>query len=314
MTEKGLNVPFVVGAYASQPQDDDGQRQYYDLLAQSGWVAGLEVPFPGQMRDSASRDFLGSLMQDRFVHSVVTAIPGTMVNVWDDPTFGLASPDQTGREKAMDFVRELNAAVLDMEGKFGHLFDAVALHSAPTNLCEPEFFEESLREIQSWNWNEAHIVIEHCDEKVLDGDPNGRDHQPEKGFLFLEDEVAIAKKLGLKVSLNWGRSAVGSRGDVAPNEHIRYVADSGVLAGVLFSGASPEETIYGPVWIDGHLPLSTDESASLMTPQQVIEGASLAHGAAYLGAKCCVPKDADLSQRLLMLHNIYDAAVTGFGR
>lgn len=295
-------VPFIVGAYASQPADWEGQAAYYDLLHETGWVQGLEVPFPGQMREQETRDKLGELMAGRFTQSIVTAIPGTMVSVWDNPKFGLGSPDEDGRQRALEFTRELAQAMADMTAKHGKLFDYVALHSAPTTISTPEAFSKSLQEVKEYDFGGARIVIEHCDEK-------SDTHEPEKGFLFVEDEIAIAQDLGLLVSLNWGRSAVGSRGDIAPNQHIAQVADSGVLGGVIFSGASPQATQYGPEWIDGHLPCSTDEPASLMTPEQITAGARLATRTHYLGAKCCVPKDASLDQRIAMLASIHSAAI-----
>ncbi|APT83919.1 DUF4862 family protein [Corynebacterium aquilae] len=314
-------LPFVVGAYASQPQDPQGQATYFDLLADTGWVQGLEVPFPGQLRDEDSRDFLGGLMSGRFNRSVLTPIPGTMVSMWEDPSFGLASPDEKGRARAVEFLREVHHVLQQMHARYGHLFDYVALHSAPKNTCTPEAFAASIEEISGWDWGATQLVIEHCDEKTSTTDAEGlspdgvvRTHEPEKGFLLLEDEIALARQFGLRVSLNWGRSAVGSRGAVVPNQHIAQAADAGVLAGVLFSGASPEETAYGPEWIDGHLPAATDEPASLMTEALIDEGAKLAVGACYLGAKCCVPKDATLEERVEMLSHIHRAAIAKPGR
>lgn len=289
---------FVVGAYASQPADHEGQQKYYQMLHEAGWVDGLEVPFPGQFVEDA--DFLGELLEGRFTHSVLTPIPGTMVTVWKDASFGLASPNKDGRMRALEFLGSVRDSVEKMSKKHGHIFDYVAVHSAPTMSCEKDAFLDSLQELCSWDWCGSKLTIEHCDEKTTS-------HEPEKGFLHLEDELELAAKIGINVSLNWGRSAVGSRGDVAPNQHIEQAARSGLLAGVIFSGASPEATIYGPEWIDGHLPLSTDEPASLMTPDQVSEGARLAGEVAYLGAKCCVPQDASLETRLAMVKSIFDS-------
>ncbi|AZA13441.1 DUF4862 family protein [Corynebacterium choanae] len=291
---------FVVGAYAAQPADLPGQTEFYAALADTGWVDGLEVPFPGQLLEQP--DILTPLLKDRFTHSVLTAIPGTMVSVWDNPNFGLGSPDADGRKAALDFTAKIRNRIEQMHTSAGHVFDWVALHSAPTSIAVPAIFRDSLAEVASWDWGDTKIVIEHCDERSTT-------HTPEKGFLLLEEELAVANELGLHVSLNWGRSAVGSRGDVAPAEHARIAAESGLLAGMLFSGASPEETIYGPVWIDGHLPLSTDEPASLMTPDKVAESVAALGDVelAYLGAKCCVPKDASIEQRIAMIGNIHQA-------
>ncbi|AZA11324.1 DUF4862 family protein [Corynebacterium gerontici] len=285
---------FVVGAYASQPSDLESQREYYDLLAQTGWVDGLEIPYPGQLHQGV----LGEMLEGRFTHSVLTAIPGTMVNVWDDPNFGLASPEVSGRAKALEFTSQLRDALEALHQDHGHIVDWVALHSAPTNRATPEAFQESLETLLEWDWCGARIVIEHCDEQ-------SEEHQAEKGFLLLEEELAVAHAAGVHCSLNWGRSAVGSRGDQRPNEHVAEAAESGLLAGVIFSGASPLATEYGPAWIDGHLPLSSDEPASLMTPEQVAKASELAGEVAYLGAKCCVPQHATLQERLGMIENIY---------
>ncbi|MDO4927785.1 MAG: DUF4862 family protein [Corynebacterium sp.] len=292
---------FIVGAYASQPDNDAGQRAYYDALAATGWVDGLEVPYPGQFDRP---EFLGELLADRFTSSVLTAIPGTMVNVWDAPSFGLGSPDEAGRSAALEFTQELYQDVQRVHEIAGHsVFSWVALHSAPTQHSTPEAFARSLSEVLSWDWGSTSLTIEHCDERSTN-------HTPEKGFLPLEEELAVARELGIGVSLNWGRSAVGSRGDVAPLAHVEQAAKAGKLVGVIFSGASPQETIYGPEWIDGHLPLSTDEPASLMTPNHVSQAAAAAASVAYLGAKCCVPPEASLERRVRMIRNIYQACST----
>ncbi|PRQ12235.1 DUF4862 domain-containing protein [Corynebacterium sp. 13CS0277] len=309
-------LPFIVGAYASQPQDAAGQAEYYDLLAATGWVDGLEVPFPGQLRDPATRYHLGELMAGRFTHSVLTPIPGTMMSVWDDPTFGLASPHPSGRARAVEFLREAHDAVASLHADHGPVFRWVALHSAPTNTCDPEAFATSVAEIAAWDWGGVELVIEHCDETTATTDAAGispdrvrRTHTPEKGFLLLGDEIAIAQEYGVGVSLNWGRSAVGSRGATVPAEHVAQAAAAGVLRGVLFSGASPEATTYGSAWLDGHLPATTDEPASIMSEQLIDAAASRAVGADYLGAKCCVPADAPLARRVEMLSHIHRAAI-----
>ena len=92
-------------------------------------------------------------------------------------------------------------------------------------------------------------------------------------------------------------------------EHVREAGERGVLDGIVFSGAGPEETQYGYSWIDGHLPAQADEPTSLMDAEQIgrCAQAAIAGGVEYLGAKVCVPKDASLDQRLAMLTGIYRA-------
>ena len=96
-------------------------------------------------------------------------------------------------------------------------------------------------------------------------------------------------------------------------EHVLEAGKHGVLDGIIFSGAGPEETQYGYSWIDGHLPAQADEATSLMDEAEIARcaQAAIAGGAKYLGAKVCVPKDASLEQRLAMLTNIYRPSCCG---
>ena len=96
-------------------------------------------------------------------------------------------------------------------------------------------------------------------------------------------------------------------------EHVLEAGKRGVLDGIIFSGAGPEETQYGYSWIDGHLPAQADEPTSLMNEAEIARCAKAAieGGANYLGAKVCVPKDASLEKRLAMLTNIYRACGLG---
>ena len=95
--------------------------------------------------------------------------------------------------------------------------------------------------------------------------------------------------------------------------HVEAAAKAGVLSGLMFSGAGPEETQYGYGWIDGHLPMNPDEPTSLMDTA-AIKAAVRAAGAQerpldYLGVKVCVPKDATVEERLDYLARIHEAVV-----
>ena len=96
-------------------------------------------------------------------------------------------------------------------------------------------------------------------------------------------------------------------------KHVLEAGKRGVLDGIIFSGAGPEETQYGYSWIDGHLPAQADEATSIMDEAEIARCAqgAIAGGAKYLGAKVCVPKDASLEQRLAMLTNIYRPSCCG---
>lgn len=322
MLEHIQQTPFVVGAYASMPADQEGQAQYYQLLGAQTWIAGTELPYPGNLAEQQSLQWLAEVLPGHWHTNTLTAIPGTMQHVWKDGSFGLASPDEQGRAQAIAWVREIRDAVAEFARLRGSQdIAAVELHSAPTRYADASAFRQSLKEINSWDWSGAKIVIEHCD-RYIDG------QKPEKGFLSIEQEIEIAQALGIGITINWGRSSVEGRDVQTPLRHIQQASEAGVLRGLMFSGAGPEATQYGYEWIDGHLPMQVDEPTSLMDAahivacvQAVFAHAEFGHTDAehaelgnvgilqYLGAKNCVPKDADLPTRLSYLAHIHDAVL-----
>ncbi|MDO5098288.1 MAG: DUF4862 family protein [Corynebacterium sp.] len=283
--------PFLLGAYASMPTSLAEQEHYYELLARQDWITGLEIPYPGQLADPQTRSWLGPHIA-KFPDSIITAIPGTMVNVWADGTFGLASPDAEGRSKALAFTKEIYQIATTLN------ISTIAVHSAPTTDCDPAAFRESMKEILSWG--DKTIIIEHCDSKTLN-------HTPEKGFLTLEEELSVAEEVGVQVSINWGRSAIDGRSNDTPIQHITSARNHDLLAGVIFSGASDRETAYGAAWADGHLPSSIHEPASLLSPAAISAAIEAAGDVSFVGAKVCVPPTASLEDRLAMVRVIYDA-------
>ena len=295
--------PFIIGAYASHPAPEL-EADYYRLLAEQPWVAGIEIPYPGQL--ATQIDVLAAHLAPHWDFNTITAIPGTMQNVGRDGTFGLASPNEDGRAAALAFTRRLCDDLDDLCNRAGRLLVArVQLHSAPTRLADADAFKRSLEELLGWDWCGATLVVEHCDRFR-------REQDPEKGFLSLESEIDIASEVGIGIHLNWGRSAVEGRSAETAYQHVRQAGELGVLDGIVFSGAGPEETRYGYGWIDGHLPAQADEPTSLMSEAEIARcaQAAVAGGAEYLGAKVCVPAEATLEQRLAMLARIYGACLT----
>lgn len=300
MSKDTQKTDFIVGAYASLPSGRQAQEQYYELLANQPWINGIEIPYPGDLAQNLA--WLAAQLPAHWEANTITAIPGTMQNVGKNAAFGLASTDPDGKQAALEFTEQIRQCVVDLADKKGKkVIAAVQLHSAPTNGANAPAFTASLEKLQEQDWAGAKLVIEHCDAPRA-----GR--KPEKGFLELADEIAIARQTGVKIHINWGRSCLEERDAQAPLAHIRAAAKEQVLAGVLFSGAGPADTQYGYEWIDGHLPMSPDEPTSLLTAQEVAECAQDGAGAQYLGAKICVPAQATLEQRLAMLRHIYDAA------
>ena len=97
-----MATPFVLGAYASLPAPEL-EADYYQLLAAQPWVSGVEIPYPGQLATQAP--LLASRLAEHWNFNTITAIPGTMQHVWKDANFGLASPDDAGRQGALEFTR-----------------------------------------------------------------------------------------------------------------------------------------------------------------------------------------------------------------
>ncbi|PWG66009.1 DUF4862 family protein [Bifidobacterium callitrichidarum] len=299
---------FVVGAYASLPQGREAQEDYYNLLGGQPWVSGTELPFPGDLAETAGRIWLAGILPAHWRGNTITVIPGTMQHVWKDPNFGLASPDGDGRRAALDFMTQVRDALADFtQWRGSQDVRFVEVHSAPTAKADRRAMAASLEELAQLDWSGAKLVIEHCD-KYVDG------QKPEKGFLPIEDEIELCEQAGIGLTVNWGRSVVEGRTAATAVEHVGKAVRVGVLSGLMFSGAGPEETQYGYGWIDGHLPMSPDEPTSLMDAAAIAETVRAAGEQAtpldYLGAKVCVPKDATLEERLGYLERIYRAVVS----
>jgi len=284
---------LVIGSYATPPRPLQTRSEFELLsagvLALTG-VDGLEVPYLGA----------GSPWQDA-THlrmgggrHVLTTVPSMMSAIERDPAFGLASDDDDARAAAVQLIADARAFVADVNAGAGATFGTVLLHSAPgRGRSTPEALARSLDEIAAWDWAGASLAVEHCDALV----PS---HAPDKGFLGLDQELALAAARGIGVSLNWGRSAIETRSADGPAEHIAAAVEAGVLTGLVFSGCAPVEGPYGAAWADRHLPvrdwgsgpLSDAGGAGILTRREVERCVGLALGAAdlqYLGVKVKAP-------------------------
>ncbi len=288
-------TPFVVGAYAAIPADRAGAETFYAALPAS--VSGIEIPY----RDALDADPAWLATQvARFTDSVVTLIPGTMGRIAADPAFGLASADADGRADALASVREALAAIEQLHADAGAaVVRWVHVHSAPTDRADADAFARSLAELAPlFESAGLGLVVEHCD--AASGVGPG-----EKRFLALADEVAAASAVGARVTVNWGRSVVETHDPDTARQHIAALVEAGCLGGVMFSGAGPDATQYGPVWGDAHLPLSVDEPTSLMTPAHVAACLAAASGRElYRGAKVQVPATASVPERIAMIGRV----------
>lgn len=315
----------LIGAYAALPAHQEEQERLYRLLGELPGVRGLEIPYVHGLGDLP---WLARQLAPAWDRNIVTGVGGTMVRVWDTGTFGLASTDAAGRQAALVFTRQLRDAVEALREAAGRdVVAGVEIHSAPSGAHgqahSPQAFGESLAQVADYDWGGALLLVEHCDAFVA---PD----RGEKRLMSLEDELAVLTELNrpeLRMTLNWGRSALEAHDPAAAAAHVRQVRAAGLLEGVMLSGASPVDTPYAKAWMDGHLPLDTDEPGSAMGTAQVREcavaalstdpdalraagsptGLAEAQPASYVGAKCQAPQDANLDTRLGLIRHILEA-------
>ncbi|NOL62088.1 DUF4862 family protein [Corynebacterium ulcerans] len=284
---------FLVGAYAAVPSARQEQEQFYAGLAERGIADALEIPFREDLFDPI--EWQAEHFAHRFEDSVLTLIPGTMQRLGSFPTFGLGSSDPAGRQAAIDHVLlavEKAHQLNDLTGQ--RTISRLHVHSAPSVTAQEDMFAQSLRELTDRGLG-LDLVIEHCDAYVPE-------YPGEKRFLGIEAEARVAQELGLKVTVNWGRSVIESRDAGRPREHVEKLVAAGVLGGVMISGAGGEDSVYGPGWADTHLPLAETEPISWLTPERVIECVEAARGhASYYGVKVQVPPTSSVSERLDIL-------------
>lgn len=305
---------FFLGAYATAPSlngwDEAAEASYYDALKRLPNVRGLEVPLADALHAHDEAWLLDRLAPEWDV--VLTLIPGTMARVGRNPEYGLASRSASGRAEAMEFCRSALQAVRRLNDAAGReRVVAVEVHSAPRRRsandenASPDAFAESLVELASWNWEGARLCVEHCDAWRAD-------HAPFKGFLEVEDEIEAVRRANsasgsrIGIAINWGRSVLEDRDPATAVEHITKAANGGVLAGVIFSGCSGEETPWR-AWDDTHMPHAPADGieyaapGSLMTEDAMREAitATQCTHLTFLGAKITAfPSSADLQTRV----------------
>jgi len=276
---------YYLGAYAASPcgnqWDADLETAFFDALAAETFVAGLELQFKGTVHEHDPQWLYRNLRPNWKV--VLTAIGGTMQRLADDPAFGLASNDEAGRRRALDYLRSAALAVRLLRENMGYaVVRCVEIHSAPRPCAgiapSASAFRQSLDELRHWDWGGATLAVEHCDAFVAD-------HAPAKGFLSLADEIsAIHQSRGatpIGICVNWGRSAIEARDPEAPHRHILQARKAGLLTGLIFSGATRGSTDFGD-WADLHAPFSRDDGADGRLLTSAHAAACLA--AAQLGA------------------------------
>lgn len=308
---------WIVGAYAAAPSrvgwDAGDEAAFYDGIAELPGVVGFEVPFADTLHRVDEDWLLAHLRSDAAI--VVTTAPGTSDRVRASPLFGLASTDADGLDAALTHTEAARMAIHRMNDALGRqAVLAIELHSAPPHIgyaSSSAQLQASLEQIATWDWGGARVVIEHCDAAV----PG---QKPAKGYLALDDEIlairaanaAAAADIG--IGINWGRSVIETRDPDAGRAHVERARTAGLLAGVIFSGASDAVTRFGGAWADVHAPVAASaatgdqradllETTSFLTSER-ITATLLAAGdpgpREYRGVKVAAPPAASVADRI----------------
>lgn len=314
---ENASTGWIVGAYAAAPSrigwDPREEAAFYDALADLPGVVGFEVPFADTLHKVDEGWLLAQLRPD--VSIVVTAAPGTSDRVRASRLFGLASTDADGLQAALRHTEASRAAIHRLNHALGReVVLAVELHAAPPHIdraSSSDQLQRSLEEISTWDWGGARLVIEHCDAAV----PGQR---PAKGYLALEDEIQAVTAAndntgaGIGIGINWGRSVIETRDPDAGRAHVELVRAAGLLAGVIFSGASDSVTRFGGAWADVHAPIAATAAAgdarvdlleptSLLTSERIeatLRTAGKLGPRQYRGVKVAAPPAASLADRV----------------
>eukprot|EP01114_Cavostelium_apophysatum_P001447 TRINITY_DN1124_c0_g2_i2.p1 TRINITY_DN1124_c0_g2~~TRINITY_DN1124_c0_g2_i2.p1 ORF type:complete len:335 (+),score=65.62 TRINITY_DN1124_c0_g2_i2:104-1108(+) len=301
---------FIVGAYAAAFFSDFDSEYEGSLLRKVLLLKntlGFEIPIHSHGKlhrfdEDWFLELLKTSSDGKKCSHIVTCIPGIMETLSSDPHFGIASANEIGRQKALFFLQQVRN---DVE-RLSHITNvlAVQIQSAPTvnpekqALSSQEALIQSLKEILSWDWSGAHVVIEHCDAY----DPS---HECSKGFLSLEDEIEALKRIKslpddqrpktpTGICINWGRSAFEHRSAEGPLIHLRRLQkEEELLKGLMFSGVVEKADANYPAWKDSHSPFAPssdtkklNSSNSLMTLEEATKCFKIAgKGLLYQGVK-----------------------------
>ncbi|MDN4502938.1 DUF4862 family protein [Alteromonadaceae bacterium BrNp21-10] len=302
---------YFVGAYATSPNafgwDPELETRYYQQLKSIPSIKGLEHPFTGTLHPNDDDWFLANI--DSNWQYVFTCVPGNMGALSKNPHFGIASDDDAGRAQALAFMQKARDAIAKLNGHLGRqAVKAIEIQTAPNRSNasgSKAALNASLQTMLQWDWQGAQLVIEHCD-TLVDG------QKPAKGFLTLEDEIAVLTEINgqtetpIGMVMNWGRSVIETRSIEGAIEHTQLIKQAGLLSGLMFSGVSDQDTEYG-AWSDSHMPPAPSASVqfgaehSLMTEQQIQRSLAAGDGnnLDIMGIKLGIrPKDTSLEDRI----------------
>ena len=297
---------LFLSAYISAPSDPGAEDAFYDAAAGLD-IDGLEFAlFPSGAR-TLEPDWIRAHVNPGHA-LIVSLVPSMMAALGSTPNYGLASTDEVQRQRALSDVGRACDLAVSLAAEYGtRRVVAIEVHTSPgPRGGSLEAFERSLNEILTWDRAGAELLVEHCDADV----PG---QTPAKGFFPLADEIAVVRSFGLPsdvlgMSLNWGRCAIEGHGSRLPVEHIQAVTDAGLLRAYIYSGATGEDTMWGPAWTDMHIPSRGDapalaaSGASLLGPDEIAETIRAIGDTPRIGLKFGIrPLDADVATRLAVV-------------
>ncbi|MFT5851986.1 MAG: hypothetical protein ACI87J_001961 [Colwellia sp.] len=311
-------MEYIIGAYATAPSTEKWHQgletEYYQALKAIDSIAGLEHPFTGKLHPYDDDWFLENIDKDWLF--VFTSIPGVMGNLAKNPHFGIASTNEEGRQAALAFYQQAQQAILKLNNYSDkQSVSFIKIHTAPKITASThssiEALQASLETMQSWDWHGAKLVIEHCDAHIVG-------QEAEKGFMLLEDEITAIKHVNSRlnsdigISINWGRSAIETRSSRGPLLHIKQAYQTGLLKGIIFSGASGVEGPYGQ-WKDTHMPpeqafsIPSFAQGSNLTIEQIENSLQQCNydQLDFIGAKISIsPNQASVAKRLSYIKSL----------
>lgn len=310
-------MTYYLGAYAASPNqtgwDAQLESRYYTELKKLPQLKGLEHPFLGSLHPHSDDWFLANIAPQW--DYVFTCIPGIMNALSQNAQFGLAATDGAGRAAALAFMHQAQQAIIKLNSHLGRqAVKAIMVQTAPARhkaASSTAALQASLTAMAQWDWQGASILIEHCDAYTPA-------HEPSKGFLALQDEIAVLQQVQADSTqrfgmvLNWGRSVFETRQVDGALQHILQVKAAGLLRGVMFSGVSDVPSEYG-AWRDSHQPPQNSaqvlhgEPGSWMTEQAMHQCLAACNGATdIIGAKIGIrPHSADVAERICYIRDTF---------
>jgi hypothetical protein len=296
---------WIVGAYSASPTRDGWvpkeEEEYLEGIFNLKNLAGLEVPFTNSIHKFDEDWFIQKLLPA--LSLVFTLIPGTTASVKENPLWGIASIDKTGRESAIEFIKSSRESLKKVNDAMGvNVVKAIQIHSAPDGRgSSRDALADSLAKLHQVDWEGAEIVIEHCD-ALISGQPS------QKGYMSLSHELEAINLSGTptQITINWGRSAIEKRSAAGPIEHIIEAQSSNRLSGIMFSGASAVDNRFGNAWADCHVPPAPLdqggsyllETSSLMTLESIRNALRIVTNSRYIGLKVAPLRNISIAERI----------------